>query len=155
MDTLGNICTRDAVIVNKQATIKQAAELMRSRHVGSLVVVDTVAEEVKPIGLITDRDILLAIVAMDLDPNVFLLEDMLERPLITGLDTASAASGLRLMRKHGIRRLPVVDKGGVLVGIITLDDLLRTVSHYMNDVVKLLATEATTETRLRKSVGVQ
>jgi len=101
-----------------------AAQLMRQHHIGNVVVVDRIDGDRRPLGVVTDRDIVVEVVAAGLDPNVLKLRDMLVGRLVTAEDTMSYAETIRIMALHGVRRLPVVNAAGVLEGIVSVDDLL-------------------------------
>jgi CBS domain-containing protein len=98
---------------------------MRHRHVGNVIVVDQTGGKRVPVGIVTDRDIVVEVVASGLDPKLIKLGDLVLTPLTTIEEGAGYAETVRLMSVKGIRRMPVVDAAGCLVGIITLDDMLR------------------------------
>ncbi|EDZ97249.1 putative signal-transduction protein with CBS domains [Burkholderia sp. H160] len=129
----GSICTRDVAVCERQATVLEAAELMRAQHVGDLVVVETSGGRRVPVGMLTDRDIVLAIVAKQANPEKIFVNDVMSSPpalVDEGDDLWLAASRMRL---HGVRRLPVVDAAGVLAGIVSLDDLFQAVSGLLSE----------------------
>ncbi|WP_184228931.1 CBS domain-containing protein [Paraburkholderia youngii] len=129
----GTICTRDVTICRRQATILEAAQLMREQHVGDLVVVETIGGHSVPVGMLTDRDIVLAIVAKQANPEKIFVNDVMSSPpalVAEGDDFWLAASRMRL---NGVRRLPVVDTAGALTGIVTLDDLLEAVAGLLSE----------------------
>jgi CBS domain-containing protein len=119
-------CIHEVACVARTATVAEAAALMREFHVGDLVVivVDTAGRR-KPIGIVTDRDIVVEVVAAGVAPASIGVADLLQRPLITVRDDKSFADVARLMSAHGVRRIPVVDAHGDLVGIVSHDDVLR------------------------------
>ncbi|MCC8400518.1 CBS domain-containing protein [Paraburkholderia sp. MMS20-SJTN17] len=129
----GSICTRDVTVCGPQASILEAAQLMREQHVGDLVVVETIGGRRVPIGMLTDRDIVLAIVAKQANPEKIFVNDVMSSPpalVNEGDDLWLAASRMRL---NGVRRLPVVDTEGALAGIVSLDDLLEAVSKLVSE----------------------
>jgi CBS domain-containing protein len=106
--------------VTTKDTVEVAAGVMRDGGVGSLVVL----RECHPVGILTDRDLVLRVLAEGLDPKSARVGDVVTYDPITvslddGIETA-----VELMRRHGVRRLPVVDPKGNAVGIVTADDLL-------------------------------
>ena len=121
---IGNFCNRNVVCATSDATIVEAAHLMRSNHVGDVIIVDE-ADREEPIGIVTDRDIVVEVIAAGLEPNVVKLGDLLLRPLVTVDERTGYAETIRVMKANGVRRMPVVNQSGVLVGIITLDDVLH------------------------------
>ena len=106
-------------------TIVEAAKLMRQHHVGDLVVIKSIGERREPIGIVTDRDIVVEVIAAGLDPQGLKLGDLVAGPLVTVSEHAGYAKTVRLMSMKGVRRIPVVGASGDLIGIITLDDILR------------------------------
>jgi CBS domain-containing protein len=90
-----------------------------------VIVIDQVGGKRVPMGIVTDRDIVVEVVAAGLDPKLIKLGDLVLAPLTTINEDAGYAETVRLMSTKGIRRMPVVDAAGGLIGIITLDDMLR------------------------------
>jgi CBS domain-containing protein len=122
--TIREICNRSVVCATPDMSAADAAKLMRQHHIGNVVVVDRIDGERRPLGVITDRDVVVEVVAAGLDPATLKLGDMLLGRLVTADESTSYAETIRLMALHGVRRLPVVDAAGVLVGIVSVDDLL-------------------------------
>lgn len=123
--TTGAFCNREVVIAEKNTEIITLAQLMRKHHVGDVVVVDKQGEKVVPIGVITDRDIVVELVAAEVDFASVTANDLLSRELVTGLETESIWDALQRMRRRGIRRMPVVNDAGSLEGILTVDDIIE------------------------------
>src|SRR4051812_2561587 len=73
---VGEICIRDVVVCERSTTIREAAKLMRQHHTGDLVVVDGLPEARKPVGIVTDRDLAISVLALDMDPAVFAVGDL-------------------------------------------------------------------------------
>jgi len=121
---IGNFCVRNVVTVSRNAPIIEAAKLMREHHVGALVVVDKPGGNV-PVGIVTDRDIVVEVVAAGVAANTVNVAEIIQRPLATVNEDASYAETVRLMAQHAVRRMPVVDAHGKLVGIVAVDDLMR------------------------------
>lgn len=149
MTKLSAMCKFPVQVATRSTTIVGAARMMREGHAGALVVVDDSARPPKPIGIVTDRDIVVAIVALDLDPNVFLLDDLLSRSLVVAKGDQSIREGLALMNAKGIRRLPVVGKTGALIGIVALDDLIAEIARDLKQVADVIEREITKELELR------
>lgn len=121
----GMIATKNVETCANNATILQAAELMRSEHVGDLVVVEYRDGKPFPIGIITDRDLVIEVMAMQVDPTSVTVGDVMSRKLILASDTEDLEVALERMRGAGIRRVPLVNTQGVLVGIVTIDDIVE------------------------------
>ncbi len=119
--TIGRICNREVDLADAGETVQEAGQRMGNRSVGTLVVVD---DRKIPVGIITDRDLAVRVVGKGLDPNsVRVIDVMTEHPKTAHEDTTIEDS-LRLMRAKGVRRLPVVDASGALVGLLAMDDIL-------------------------------
>jgi CBS domain-containing protein len=121
---IGSLCNRNVVAVSRDMTVTEAASLMRHHHIGDVLVQDHSGERPVPIGIVTDRDIVVEVVAAELDPRTLKLGDLLVSPLVTADAEDSCEDTVRLMALNGVRRMPVVDDDGALVGVVTLDDLL-------------------------------
>jgi CBS domain-containing protein len=124
---LKEICTTDVVSCGSEASLLQVAQLLRGRHTGAVVVVDDPDGERIPLGLITDRDIVVKVIAAERDPRTLKAGEIMRQPLIVADETEDSSEALARMRAHGVRRLPVTGTGGQLAGIVALDDLLRLV----------------------------
>jgi len=146
---IGDVCVRDVVIARPDTTVREAARLMAKHHVGNLVVVrEETQGVVVPIGIITDRDIVRNVVAEALDASVFTLGDLGARELVTAGEDQGVFECMQQMRIKGVRRMPVVDRRGGLVGIISLDDLIQLLAEEMGELAKLIAREQAHETEV-------
>jgi predicted transcriptional regulator len=148
--TVGDICKRNVVVAPKGELIVDAAKRMRTSHVGDLVVVEPRNGRHMPIGIITDRDIVMSVVASDPQHLYYLLVgDVMNMDLITAQEQDTIETGLQKMHEHGVRRLPIVDGAGALVGILTLDDVLQYLTAQQNELVALVAKEQQHERQYR------
>lgn len=146
---IGEICNRDVVFSTEDMSVKEAAELMRDQHVGSLVVVREAQAGRIVVGMVTDRDIAVVAVARDFDPQSLRVADIMSSDPVTARPDHSVNEVLAMMRERGIRRVPVTSDDGVLIGLVTLDDLLEIVAEEMQDFVKAIASAQRRETRVR------
>jgi CBS domain-containing protein len=147
--TVAKLCTKDVATATRDTPVSEAAKQMRHRHVGNLVVVEQQNGKTVPVGIVTDRDIVISVVAPELDPKVFTLGDMLLKDAITCREDQDVAACLHQMRTQGIRRMVVVDKQGALVGIVALDDIIRFLAGEMGEVSKLIEREQVMEMKTR------
>lgn len=147
---VGEICNRIVMFAYRGTSLTDAARLMREHHVGSLVIVDETAQGRVPVGMLTDRDIVVAAVAGDVNPRTVTVGEVMQGELQTVREEDSVFDALRLMRRRGIRRLPVVTMGGTLAGIVTVDDLLGIAAEQLNDLVRAIGAEQSREARVRK-----
>jgi CBS domain-containing protein len=101
------------------------------RSFGDLVVIDSTNGKRRPLGFLTDRNIVVAVVAKEVDATTLFVTEIMTSPAITAFDWEDEWHVLRRMRLHGVRRMPVVDDTGDLIGIVTLDDLLRLAAEFL------------------------
>ena len=142
----GRLCTRQVVTVTPQQALVAAAELMREKHVGFLIVVE---EYGRPIGVLTDRDIVISVVAKGANPSLLKVADVMTRDPTTADEGESVANALRTMRRMGVRRLPVVGSKGLLTGILALDDVLDALAKELAEVSGAIRNEQHIEGVLR------
>ena len=134
----GRICIREVDVADAGESVWQAAERLLQRSVGTLVVTD---DAQNPIGILTDRDLVERVLAARKDPDVTVVGDVMTRGVKTISQDASIESALSLMRSGRFRRLPVVDRKGKLVGILSLDDVLMLLAEEFNQIGQLLERE--------------
>jgi len=146
---IGDFCKRDVVVTDRNATVMEAAKLMRENHVGAVVVLGDGNGACRPVGVVTDRDIVVEVIACGLDPETILVEDIMLQSLHTVSEKEGVFTTIRLMREHGVRRLPVVNETGELAGIVSLDDLIALLATETEEISKLMARERTKESRQR------
>ncbi len=133
----GTVGTRKVETCGANATILQAAELMRSEHVGDLVVVEYRSGEPVPVGILTDRDLVVQVLAKRVDPTAVTVGDVMSRKLVIAYEGEQLEIAMERMRGAGIRRVPLVDSAGVLVGIVALDDIVERLSSTLADVSRV------------------
>jgi CBS domain-containing protein len=135
---LNDVATAVVAVVEPDTQALLAAQLMRKHHVGALVVVDAV-EKARPVGIVTDRDLVLALMAEGLDPALFTVGDIMSTALVTARPDTDVLDAVALMRDHRLRRLVVVDATGLLVGIVSLDDVLAVMSQRLLDLTQVMS----------------
>ncbi len=146
---IGEICTREVVIMKRNDTVQEAAKLMRQQHVGDVLVCDERDSMRVPIGIVTDRDLVVEIMASDVQRPVLSVGDIMSPELATIKESAGVFEAIQFMRAKGVRRLPVVSENGALVGILTLDDLLELLSEELLELSKLVRYEQKKESGTR------
>ncbi len=144
------ICHRQVCTLARGDSALTAARAMRDQHVGCVVVVDAGSAGQVPVGLVTDRDIVVAVMALDLAPEEVTLGDIMGAELYTIKGEEHMADALEVMRARGIRRLPVVDDAGTLSGIVTADDLLAILSDQVSGLAYLVSCEQRRERERRR-----
>ncbi len=147
---LQQLCTPDVVYCTADINTLHAAQIMRERHVGNVVVVDDDDENHTPIGIVTDRDIVVEVLAQELDPASVTVREIMHAPLVIARGSEDAESAVERMKTHGVRRVPVLDDAGRLAGILSLDDLLRRLAADSAALVDIITREQDREHRMRR-----
>lgn len=147
---ISHFCTRDVVTVAPHTSVVEACALMRKHHVGAVVVVEETASGKRPLGVLTDRDIAVEVVALRLAPESLKVSEVVQRDVTTIREDAGYAETVRLMSINGVRRMPVVDERGNLVGIITVDYVLRQIAAPLVALSDLVARERHFEQATRR-----
>ena len=137
---IGEICSREVVYGMRETTVVAAAELMRRHHVGSLVIVEQLNGGKRlPIGIVTDRDIVVEVTALDLDPRTITVGDIMGDALVTAREREGLLETMEIMRYKGVRRLPIVGEDGQLIGIVTIDDLLEVLAEQLTELSRIVS----------------
>ncbi len=148
--TIGFYCNREVVIVDPKTTVLEAAQLMRQHHVGTLIIAEKNKEVVRPLGIITDRDLVLGVMAPGLKAEAILVSDIMNEKLYTVPEEESVIETIRLMRSYGVRRIPVVDSQGMLQGIVSLDDLVMLIAEQMTELSQAITHQKAREVKARR-----
>jgi predicted transcriptional regulator len=149
---VAKLCRRNVVTVPEGEELVTAARIMRERHIGYLIVVapEVSGHSVRPVGVLTDRDVVIKVVAMQIDPSTLTVSDVMNRDPVVVAETDSVAKALGHMRRIGVRRLPVVGAQGQLVGVLSLDDVLETMADELNAIAGSIRNEQRIEVALRQ-----
>jgi CBS domain-containing protein len=149
--TLETLASAIVVTAGPDTTAALAAQMMRQHHVGALVVVDAAASDSgRPVGIVTDRDLVLAVMAEGLDPNLFTVGDVMSTSLVTAGAGANLHEAAELLNRHRVRRLIVTDDAGRVVGVASLEDLLEALAREFGDLVQALRSARDREIRERR-----
>ena len=143
------ICNHNVATVEKGDSVVDAAALMREEHVGDLIVVETRGNASVPVGILTDRDVVVGVIAKRIAPDTVTVGDAMTGNLLTVREDASMEFALREMRRFGVRRAPVVRANGDLVGIISVDDIIQHLASQLSRLAELIQLEQDTEQRAR------
>lgn len=146
---VGEVCNRTVVIIEGDAGIVRAAQLMREHHVGSLVLVRREGEVNYPVGILTDRDLVVEVLAAEAPLERLTVADVVTQPLVTVDQNEDLMQAFDRMRDKGIRRMPVVNAQCALVGLLAVDDVLEILAELMSRVPQLIHREQAAEARLR------
>lgn len=137
--SVGRICVREVDIASAEESAQAAAERMRSRAVGTLVVLD---EERRPVGILTDRDLTVRVLADGKDGTTTTVGEAMTAAPNTVSEETSIEQALSMMRAGPFRRMPVTDDAGKLVGLLSLDDVLDLLAEEFRDIGGLLRSES-------------
>lgn len=152
---IGEICTRNVAFCTPATSIPEAARLMRELHVGDLVVVEERNGKRFPVGVVTDRDITVEVVALNVPVERLSIGDIMTTQLVSVSEAEDVFQTLTRMRRNGVRRVPVVDHQGALAGIAALDDLLEILAEELSLMVKLISRQASQEAHARPLLASQ
>lgn len=135
--TVGRICNRDVVVTRADDTIQSVARLMKEYHIGDVVVVEERNALMVPVGIVTDRDVVVEVIAAGVAPDAVSVGDIMSFELVTAREDDSLWDTLQRMRVNAVRRVPVIDEQGALAGILVLDDLLELLAGELVDLARV------------------
>ena len=144
-----DMAVHKVAVITPEKSILESARQMRVEHVGSLVVVD---QDGKPIGMLTDRDITIEGVARGVDVDQTTVRDLMTAPVVTATESEGMVTALARMREFGIRRLPIIDSEGKLVGVVTNSNLIKELSELLDGLVRNISSSKTREVALRSDI---
>ncbi len=147
--SVGKFCNREVVITGRETSILETARLMRRHHVGDVIVADTRDGQRIPVGIVTDRDMVVELLAEEVDLDTVDIGDVMSFDLVVVKEDADLLDTVKQMRVKGVRRVPVVNDRGSLVGLLALDDLLELLAEQITDVVHLIRNEQESERHKR------
>ena len=146
---VGEFCNREVIIIGSDESVKDAAELMRRHHVGDVVLVEEREGRRVPVGIITDRDLVLEVMVPGLEPEALAVKDIVTSALSNVRVDDSLFDALEMMRAKAIRRLPVVDADGALAGILTVDDVMALLTEMLGRLSAVVERQRSREARQR------
>jgi CBS domain-containing protein len=133
------------VVIDREGSILQAARLMREYHVGNVIIVEERNDVRIPVGILTDRDIVRALVASEVALDKVSVGDAMSFDLLTVQEEDDIIETIKKMRHRGVRRVPVVNRAGELQGIVAVDDLMDLVCEELMELVGLIQHQASHE----------
>jgi CBS domain-containing protein len=131
---VGEICNRHTSILGRDDSIYLAATLMRDHHVDYVVVVESEEGNNIPIGALSNRDIVVKMIAEKLELDRFTVGDVMNSQLLLANEQDDVMTTLKRMRLNGVRCLPIVNENRALVGTLSIDNILDTLSELLNDI---------------------
>ncbi|HJV84375.1 MAG TPA: CBS domain-containing protein [Noviherbaspirillum sp.] len=147
---IGEICNVDVICCDARASVSEVAKLMREHHVGDVIVTGMQEQARVPLGIVTDRDIVVEAVAPGIDLDMVTAGDVMTSPLMTASEADGLFETLELMRSLKVRRLPVVREDGTLFGIVTADDIVNLLSVELSMVSRVIMKQPDIERRARR-----
>jgi len=146
---IGDICNRVVACIGVDESAQEAAELMRQLHVGTLVVTGPDSEQSAPVGILTDRDLVVEVMAKAVDANSVTVGDIMSDELLIADEDGDISDILEAMRTDGVRRVPVLNQDGALVGVLALDDVLRLYARDIERMAGIVGSQRLHESRAR------
>jgi CBS domain-containing protein len=146
---VGECCNTTVVVAQRRTGIAEAAKLMREYHVGTLVVVESDDGEPHPVGMVTDRDLVIEVLAEDAPVGSLTVGDIMSQDIVTAGAGDDLLDTLDRMRAEGLRRMPVVDAAGALAGILSVDDALELLAEAIGRVPRLVRGQQDREAQRR------
>lgn len=143
--TAGEYCNREITIIGPESSITEAARLMRQHHVGMLVVVEREGEINRPIGVITDRDLVIEVLAQEVAVNSVTVRDVMSQDPVQVGEGDTLLDTIELMQSRGVRRIMVVDDEGSLQGLMSADDAIELIAEAMGNLIKVVRHELSNE----------
>jgi CBS domain-containing protein len=147
----GDLCQHQVITISPDSGLTSAARVMRQEHVGYLIVVEPLPQgkQLKVVGVLTDRDIVVTVVARDADPRELTVGDVMTRDPLLVNESSSVEATLSLMQEAGVRRVPVVTREGSLAGVLALDDVLKALALQLDKVAGCISSEQKVERSVR------
>lgn len=150
---IGEFCNRKVVHAGRGMSVREAAQLMRESHVGSVVVVEQKNGRQAPIGIVTDRDIAVAVVALGLDPAIIQIGDLMAPRFASVSQDWGLAEVIEVMQLKGVRRMVVTDADGGLFGIVSADDIVSALAEELTAIARIAPAGREHEARIRQAAG--
>lgn len=134
---VGEVCSRSVVTCRRETSALELALLMRDRGVAEVVVVDTVDGGVTPVGIVTDRDLVVEVMAAAIEPERLRADQLIVAEPESVLDAEWMSDAIWHMRGKGIHRLPVVDARNRLIGLLSAGDITRWLAQELTEVTRI------------------
>lgn len=139
---IGEVCSREVYIFEPAEPLANAVAEMMKRNIGAIVVVKTEPDRVRPIGMVTDRDVIRSQISLARDLSSLTVADVMTSAPLTIAETSGVEEAIERMRTRRVRRAPVVSESGDLVGIVSIDDLLPVVAEELGALARLVSGQA-------------
>lgn len=147
---VGTVASRVVVVAESRTPVVRVAQLMRENHIGAVIVIEDAAPRNRPVGIVTDRDLVIEVLAMDVNYQTLTAGDVMTANPQTVRESDAVFDAAEAMRRSGVRRLPVVDAEDRLVGIVTFDDLVELLAQELGSLASTIRREQRAEAKARK-----
>jgi CBS domain-containing protein len=147
--TVASLCNHNVVTIAADADIRSAAMRLRESHVGCIVVTEHRDGHPVPIGVLTDRDLVVEVLAQDVDADRLTVADIMSRDILTIHEDNGIEFALKEMGRVGVRRAPIINSEHALVGLLSIDDVVEQISSLLGHMAAALGTEQRIEERRR------
>lgn len=147
---IGEICNRDVITVSKDASILEVVRAMRKHHIGDVIVTERRDGTEKPLGIVTDRDIVIELLAEEVAIDTVDAGDVMSTTLVTAPQDADLFETLRFMGIKGVRRIPVLDDDGALFGVLSADDIMTVLTKELSFIAEISARQISRERSSRE-----
>lgn len=147
---LEDVCIFDVASCTPEISLTEAARLMRKHHSGDLIVVDNADEDREPVGVITDRDIVIEAVAQGKNPDQTKVRDIMSKRVVVASASEDLSAAIDRMRTHGVRRIPVLDDERRVIGVVSLDDVMRLHAEQAAAILEVVTKQQQREKRTRR-----
>ena len=142
---IGEVCTREVVYCGRNASVLEVAQLMRNHHVGDLIVAETHSGRLEALGIVTDRDLVVKVLAEGVAAETLTAGDLMTRDLVTGAEAESVHEAIERMRSEGVRRLPITGADGSLVGVLSADDVTEFLAEELTGLAHIAPRQSVVE----------
>ena len=134
---IGEICTREVVYCGRADSVLEVARLMRNHHVGDLIVAERRDGRLEPVGIVTDRDLVVKVLAEGVAPATLTAGDLMTRSLLAAEESATVHEAIERMRAEGVRRLPVISADRSLIGVLSVDDVAEFLAEELGGLARI------------------
>lgn len=147
---ISEICNRSVITVSKNASILEVVREMRKHHIGDIIVTEHTDGIEKPLGIVTDRDIVIELLAEEVALGTVDVGDVMSATLVTAPHDADVFETLRFMGIKGVRRIPVLDDDGGLFGVLSVDDVMSILTKELSFIAEISAKQIERERSFRE-----
>jgi len=135
--TIESIATREVVMISESVALNKAAELMKDHNIGAIIVIKDKNTSKTPCGIITDRDIMIKWLEKGIDNQALTVGQVMSQDLLTIKQNQSILDAISALSEKGVRRAPVINQAGEVIGIISIDDIFVLLAKEMDAISKI------------------